>query len=355
LYVSSIQAQTYIRDYTYKASEADSKITSRAIAVDQVKAILLQEIGTHIRQKINITKDGKGNTYANEDVEAITAWLTKVDILEEKWNEETYFLKAKIEADTQRVLNALEEFKKERSDEIHQQIESLRINEKLLKKSRKEIARLTNKLKTEKLKSKKEKIVVKYISEVNKLSAGEMVNNGTDLLWYQQKQYKNSANLFKKAAELESSIAQFNIAQMYNTGRGIEQSFQMAFYWYHKAANKGIVYAQNNLGMKYKNGEGVNRNPGKAIYWFRKAADKGNVLAMANLAVMYRLGEGVTQDFGKAIFWYKKAAITGHASSQFNLGAMYYNGDGVKKNLVKGKKLFRKSCNNGYKQACQYM
>ena len=87
LAVSSVQAQTYIRDYTYEASEADSKITSRINALDQVKIILLQEIGTHIRQKINITKDGAGNTYASDDVEAITAGLTKVEIIEEKWEE----------------------------------------------------------------------------------------------------------------------------------------------------------------------------------------------------------------------------------------------------------------------------
>ena len=80
--ISNVQAETYIRDYTYEASEADSKITSRANALDQVKIILLQEIGTHIRQKLNITKDGEGNTYAREDVEAITAGLTKVEIIE---------------------------------------------------------------------------------------------------------------------------------------------------------------------------------------------------------------------------------------------------------------------------------
>ena len=43
---TTVVAETYIREYTYKASEADSKLTSRTIALDQVKTILLQEIGT---------------------------------------------------------------------------------------------------------------------------------------------------------------------------------------------------------------------------------------------------------------------------------------------------------------------
>ena len=112
LIIPSSQAKNYVRDYTYTASEVDSKVTSRIIALDQVKIILLQEIGTHIRQKMNITKNHTGVVYAQEDVEAITAGLTKVEILEEKWNGKTYYLKAKIEADTDKVLNALDEFKK---------------------------------------------------------------------------------------------------------------------------------------------------------------------------------------------------------------------------------------------------
>lgn len=59
---TTIHAKTYIREYTYKASEADSKLSSRTIALDQVKVLLLQEIGTHIRQKISIAKDSSGNT-----------------------------------------------------------------------------------------------------------------------------------------------------------------------------------------------------------------------------------------------------------------------------------------------------
>ena len=35
--------QTYIREYTYQASEADSKITARAITLQEVKRELLSE------------------------------------------------------------------------------------------------------------------------------------------------------------------------------------------------------------------------------------------------------------------------------------------------------------------------
>jgi hypothetical protein len=43
----SVYAKTFEREYTYRASEADSKITSRAIALNQVKTALLEEIGVY--------------------------------------------------------------------------------------------------------------------------------------------------------------------------------------------------------------------------------------------------------------------------------------------------------------------
>ena len=41
-------AKTFIREYTYTAGEADSKITARAISLDQVKRLLLEEIGVYL-------------------------------------------------------------------------------------------------------------------------------------------------------------------------------------------------------------------------------------------------------------------------------------------------------------------
>ena len=40
--------QTYVREYVYQASEIDSKVTARAIALQEVKRILLSELGTHV-------------------------------------------------------------------------------------------------------------------------------------------------------------------------------------------------------------------------------------------------------------------------------------------------------------------
>ncbi|TAN60228.1 hypothetical protein EPN18_09020 [bacterium] len=38
----------FIKEYTYQASEIDSKVTSRAIALEQAKRLVLEELGTYL-------------------------------------------------------------------------------------------------------------------------------------------------------------------------------------------------------------------------------------------------------------------------------------------------------------------
>ena len=167
------EAKTYVRDYNYKASDMDSKVTSRANALDQVKLILLQEIGTHIRQQIKISKDNLGNEYATEDIEAITAGLTKVEIIEESWNGETYYLKAKIFADTDRVLNALEEFRKDTSAQTQKQLKELQENQKQLENARNEVAQLREQLAKAKSDQERNQIAATYSREVKRINEWE--------------------------------------------------------------------------------------------------------------------------------------------------------------------------------------
>lgn len=338
-------AENYIREYTYKASEADSKLSSRTIALDQVKKLLLQEIGTHIRQKINITKDGSGSTYASEDVEAITAGFTKVDILEEKWDGETYYLKAKIEADTKRVLNALESFKKVRTEENKQQLEILKANQRLLDSSRKEITQLKRQLKEAKNETQKQEVIAKYIEEVEQISIFEMFDRGFENS--ESGQYEDAFYWYKKAAEQGHVIAQNNLALAYAEGQGVKKDNFQAVAWVRKAAEQGYPLAQLNLGVMYAFGRGVQKDVDEALNWFRKAADQGFAKAQHELGVRYFYGKGVQQDISQALKWYRKAAEQGFAEAQLSLGLIYYKGLGVKQNHQKAGEWILKAAEQG--------
>jgi len=57
LSTNSLFAKTFLRDYSYRASEADCKITARSIALNQVKTALLEEIGVYIETRRIYEKD----------------------------------------------------------------------------------------------------------------------------------------------------------------------------------------------------------------------------------------------------------------------------------------------------------
>ncbi len=115
-------SQTYIREYTYIASEADSKISSRKMAKQEVKRDLLAELGTHIFSKFEMSEDAEGDVEAKEEVVALTAGFVTVETLEEKWNGTEYYIKAKLEADPDEIHEQLENFQQE--DEKSQQLKS---------------------------------------------------------------------------------------------------------------------------------------------------------------------------------------------------------------------------------------
>ncbi len=39
---------TFVKEYNYNASDLDSKVSSRTIALEQVKRLLLEELGTYL-------------------------------------------------------------------------------------------------------------------------------------------------------------------------------------------------------------------------------------------------------------------------------------------------------------------
>ena len=104
--------ETYIREYTYIASDADSKISSRKIAKQEVKRELLSELGTHIFSKFEMSETADGNVTAKEEVVALTAGFVAVETLDEKWNGSEYYIKAKLEADPDEIHEQLKNFKK---------------------------------------------------------------------------------------------------------------------------------------------------------------------------------------------------------------------------------------------------
>ena len=104
--LSHAEKVTFVKEYTYQASESDSKISSRTNAFEQVKRLLLEEIGTYVTSvtevnELRLTKD---------QITAYSAGTVQVKVIEENWDGRTYWLKASVAVNPNEVVEALKKF-----------------------------------------------------------------------------------------------------------------------------------------------------------------------------------------------------------------------------------------------------
>lgn len=80
---------------------------------------------------------------------------------------------------------------------------------------------------------------------------------------------------FERAKEGDVN-EQFDVAERYYEGRGIEQSFEDAAVWFERAANGGHPRAQAAYALMLTLGRGVSRDPVEAWKWIEIALRQNN-------------------------------------------------------------------------------
>jgi uncharacterized protein len=135
--------------------------------------------------------------------------------------------------------------------------------------------------------------------------------------------YKEAVYWFKKAANQESPFAQVSLGALYSTGNGVDKNYKQAVYWYTMAATQGNKDAQYYLANNYEKGLGISQDYKQAIYWYTKAAKQGEIKAQANLGGLLAFGPETLRDVKKAVYWCKRSAEQGDVIGQFCLGALY--------------------------------
>ena len=161
------------------------------------------------------------------------------------------------------------------------------------------------------------------------------------------------AELVKKA-EVGDSSSQFNLAEMYQSGKGSTKDMAKATEWYEKAAVQGHRDAQSKLSLIYARREGAPKDVAMVVDWTQIAAEQGNASAQFALSALYAKGIGVTKDLTKAIALIEKAEAQGYAEAQFVMGSEVYKKGipgVVPKDLLKSVELIQKAVNQGLEDA----
>lgn len=137
---------------------------------------------------------------------------------------------------------------------------------------------------------------------------------------YQNQEFAPAYEGFKSLADQGHVEAQYFLGVYFMYGGGDEPPrpdlsrkwFKQALDGWTTAAQGGDPVAMVEIANMYNTGLGVDRDPAAALVWARKAAELDHPEAWATLGDMYLAGDGVKKDMRTAADWYQKASDSGN-------------------------------------------
>lgn len=163
---ATAEMKTFIREYTYCATDVDNRISCRAIALEQVKRSLLEELGTYV-ESVTVVKD---NQVEKDKVTALSAGVVQTTVMDENWNGKEYWLKAKMNADPDEVNASINKLKNDQ-----QLAKDLEESRREAAQALKEIDELKKQLADVSADQEKQK---QYVDAVNRLAATDWYEKG---------------------------------------------------------------------------------------------------------------------------------------------------------------------------------
>ena len=227
-------------------------------------------------------------------------------------------------------------------------------------------------------------------------SLGKMYLHGLGI----DQDYQKAKGLFLRADALDNGNSQFELAHLYEYGKGVEKNIDKALEYYKKAAKHGDADAKYKIdlleGKPSKNRRnfnfekaldytygytvevdydkaieyykiGAKNNHGTSIYnigfllehtsktkknkeasqYFLQSAELGNTYGQTVMANKYLFGWGVEIDKEKSVYWEEQAAKQGNITSIREMAQKYYYGEGVDKNFEEAVKWYQKAIDAG--------
>jgi superkiller protein 3 len=290
------QKKTFVRDYTYQASEVDSKVTARTFATEQMRNILLSEVGQYLHVERTLKQDDTSEEFSQK-IEAITAGIVEMKTLDEQWDGSTYYIKAEMAVDPKDLERRIAEVLNDK-----QKTKDLEEARKRTLAAEAEAARLRKELEATKDEQQRLTLQKTYTKAADVLSAEEYFTKGDNA--YKNNFYELAIEYLQKAIDLDP-----NHARAYS-GMGFAyfnlKNYNEVIRYCQRAVNldPNNAWAYYNMGAAYYNLENLT----EAIRYYQKAIniDPNNewlYCAIGNTYIYnHKLGE-----YNKAIPYYQKA------------------------------------------------
>lgn len=227
----------FIAEYTYRASDTDSKVSSRKRATQELKRTLLEEIGTHITSSLKITKqsnvDKRVRSKISYVITSYTAGSVKMKIIKEKWDGETFYLKGKITIDPNSVSEGIAEGLKAEAEKesilelqsrISEQQNALDMRSNLLKEKQNELSKTLITAKAQEAENRKLQAKLKEAKArlaMYKTEGKEIASKFNEIMARVNEQGNNSASYAKAGMRFEEVVTLLGEPDAFYSGNAI--------------------------------------------------------------------------------------------------------------------------------------
>jgi len=197
------EVKTFIKEYTYQASEFDSKAKCRTLALEQVKRLLLEELGTYLESETEV----KNFQLTKDQITSLTAGVVQTQVLLEKWDGDKYWLKASMKADPDEVAKNINNLSKDRR--LRKDLENSR------KIAAVALAEVKN-IKQEIQKVKSDEQLKRYNDAIQRLNATDLYERG--IRYLNIKKYNEAAEAFTDAIKVNPNYYEAYVLRGINYG-----------------------------------------------------------------------------------------------------------------------------------------
>ena len=317
---------TVVKEYAYQANENDSKVSSRIIALDQVKKLISDELSSSLLN----AKELKDLKFTKDRMVTLVSGIIEPDIIEEKWDGKTYYLKAKISLDPDGMIQLINTVHADR--EMSKDLEETRKESERIRKEL-EISRANKKKQEDYFKAIKQLSTTDWVERVyalrnsgNYIESIEAFNNAIEINPYYARAYVGRSGSYRRLGQYEQAIKDANMAI------SLDQNFAGGY------SNRGLAYASlGNYQQAIQNYEkAIEMDPGEAkTFYYRGSAYKElgkYLLALGDFNMALELdpnyaaayfNRGITLDnlgdYRHSVESYKTAARLGYKPAQDRL------------------------------------
>lgn len=138
-----------------------------------------------------------------------------------------------------------------------------------------------------------------------------------------------ACHAIQELARIGDPEGMFHLADMYQSGFGVEIDIDEALRLFKLSAQAGFVPAQVRLGNAFFEGSPFGQSYSEAFFWYKLGADSGDDVCQKNMGLMYLHGIEVERDIEEALKWLQASSKQGNYVAQRNIADMYLTGNGV--------------------------